>query len=46
MSKTNPFLRHPVEGGSFDYGVTVRSSMCIGLIIRYAKEDVGTLICG
>jgi hypothetical protein len=46
MSKTNPFLRHPIKGGSFDYGVTVRSSMGIGLIIRYAKEDVGTLICG
>ena len=46
MSETNSLSCHPIKGGSLDHGITVRSSMGIGLIIGYAKQDIGPLIPG
>jgi hypothetical protein len=46
MRETNSLPCHPIKGGSLDHGITVRSSMGEGLIIGYAKQDIGPLIPG
>ena len=44
--KSNALSGNSVKCRSVNYRITVRSSVCIGLIIRYAKEDVGRGIRG